>query len=230
MRNNIPILLYDIDGTLLRVNRNFLLALITEQLTRVKIPKPGGEVKSFAGRTDRGIFMEIIGERNDAENLFLQLKENYSNAMLEQLKPEFIERIDDAAESVWEAVELSVPVGLCTGNFRSVAMKKVETAGLSNVFRFGGFGGSHSSRNLLPGDADREYRELFKDIPKASQYVIIGDTPNDIRCARHFGARSVAVATGMFTKKELAAEKPDLVLCSLKNPKGWLTQLGFDGF
>lgn len=230
MRNHTPILLYDIDGTLLRVKHDFLLALISEQLNRVKVPKPDGQVKSFAGRTDRGIFMEIIGKRPDAENLFMQLKENYSSAMLNQLKPEFIDEIDDAAESVWEAVELNIPVGLCTGNFRPVAMKKVETAGLPGVFKFGGFGGSHSSRNKLPGEADREYRSLFNDTPEARRYVIIGDTPNDIRCAKHFGALSVAVTTGMFSKEELVAERPDLILPTLKNPKKWLSRLGFDGF
>jgi len=230
MRNSNPILLYDIDGTLIRVKRDFLLALITDQLGRVKVPKPEGRVKSFAGRTDRGIFMELIGKRPDAENLFMQLKENYSNAMLQQLKPEFIEKIEDAAESVWEAIELNVPVGLCTGNFRAVAMKKVETAGLPDIFKFGGFGGSHSSRDMLPGEADREYRALFNETPEARQYVIIGDTPNDIRCAKHFGALSVAVTTGMFTESELSAENPDLILPSLKNTKNWLARLGFDGF
>ena len=28
------------------------------------------------------------------------------------------------------------------------------------------------------------------------QFIVIGDTPNDIDCARHFGARAVAVGTG----------------------------------
>ncbi|CAN5154219.1 HAD family hydrolase [soil metagenome] len=229
MRNTTPILLYDIDGTLLKVQRDFIMSLISEQLSIFKVPKPDAKIKSFAGRTDRGIFMELIGDRPDAEDLFLQLKESYAKAMLQHLTPDYIDRFDDAAESVWEAVELDVPVGLCTGNFRDVAMKKVETAGLINVFKFGGFGGNHSDRNLLPGEADRQYRLLFKDSPEATRYVVIGDTPNDIRCAKHFGALSVAVTTGMFNHDELAVEEPDLILTSLQGTKTWLEKLGFNG-
>lgn len=227
MRNTIPILLYDIDGTLLKVKRDFLMSLISEQLSIFKVPKPNAKIKSFAGRTDRGIFMELIGDRPDADNLFTQLKESYAKAMLQHLTPDDIDRLDDAAESVWEAVELDLPVGLCTGNFREVAMKKVEIAELKNVFKFGGFGGNHSDRNLLPAEADRQYRLLFEDTPEATRYVIIGDTPKDIRCAKHFGALSVGVTTGMYSQNDLAAENPDLILSSLKGTKTWLEKLGF---
>lgn len=230
MRNTTtPILLYDIDGTLLRVNRNFLMSLISEQLSIFKVPKPVDKANTFAGRTDRGIFMELIGDRPDADELFMQIKEGYAKAMLQHLTADYVDRFDEATDSVREAIELAIPVGLCTGNFRDVAMKKVETAGLIDVFKFGGFGGTHSNRNLLPGEADRQYRLLFKDTPEASRYIVIGDTPHDIRCAKHFGALSVAVTTGMFTQEELAAENPDLILASLKGTKTWLEKLGFNG-
>ncbi len=229
MSNTSPILLYDIDGTLLRVNRKFLMSLISEQLSIFKVPKPDDKAKTFAGRTDRGIFMELIGDRPDADEMFMQLKKGYAKAMLQHLTADYVDRFDDAVDSVREAVEMALPVGLCTGNFRDVAMKKVETAGLINIFKFGGFGGMHTNRNLLPGEADRQYRLLFKDTPEASRYIIIGDTPHDIQCAKHFGALSVAVTTGVFTHDELAAENPDLILTSLKGTKNWLEKLGFNG-
>ena len=40
---------------------------------------------------------------------------------------------------------------------------------------------------------------------------MIGDTPHDIECARHFGAVAVAVATGLYRRDELEAEGPDLL-------------------
>ncbi len=38
----------------------------------------------------------------------------------------------------------------------------------------------------------------FRNLPELqpSQFIVIGDTPDDIACAHDFGARSVAVATG----------------------------------
>ena len=45
---------------------------------------------------------------------------------------------------------------------------------------------------------------------------MIGDTPNDIACARHFGARVVAVATGrIHSDADLRAYDPDALLPNL---------------
>jgi phosphoglycolate phosphatase-like HAD superfamily hydrolase len=50
------------------------------------------------------------------------------------------------------------------------------------------------------------------------QFIVIGDTPNDIDCARHFGARAVAVGTGRFyPNDELLLHKPDQFLPDLSD-------------
>jgi phosphoglycolate phosphatase-like HAD superfamily hydrolase len=223
-----PILLYDIDGTLLNVQREFLLNIIEEQLILFNIEKPDTNSRSFAGRTDRGIFMELIGDMPNAASLFKKLVSNYSNAMTEHLSREFIQLHDGAVESVEESISLNIPVGLCTGNIQPVAMKKVQTAGLHDTFTFGGFGDTSEDRNELPGEADRDYRSKFNENPAHGRYVIIGDTPNDIRCAHHFGAKSVAVTTGGFSETELEAFNPDLIVSSLHNSASWLKELGFE--
>ncbi|MCB1091031.1 MAG: HAD family hydrolase, partial [Verrucomicrobiae bacterium] len=38
---------------------------------------------------------------------------------------------------------------------------------------------------------------------------IIGDTPKDIRCARACGAWAITVATGAFSREQLAEHAPD---------------------
>jgi phosphoglycolate phosphatase-like HAD superfamily hydrolase len=223
-----PILLYDIDGTLLNVHREFILGIIEDQLSQFDIKKSDANIRSFAGRTDRGIFMELIGDMPNADSLFKMLVSNYSNAMTEHLSREYIQLHEGAVESVEETISMNIPVGLCTGNIRPVAMKKVQTAGLADAFTFGGFGEASEDRNELPGEADRDYRSKFNEKPAPEQYVIIGDTPNDIRCAHHFGAKSVGVTTGGFSETELAAHNPDLIVSTLHNPRSWLRDLGFD--
>lgn len=222
-----PILLYDIDGTLLRVDRTFLFNLICEQLADLDISKEQMENKSYAGRTDRGIFLELIGNRPDAENLFQLLKKRYITAMIDQLKPAHVKPIREAVESVKQVKDMGIPVGLCTGNFREVAYKKVETAGLDKMFPFGGFGCHHKNRNNLPRLAHLQYRSVYQKNPSPQQYVIIGDTPSDIRCAKHFGTKVIAVTTGRFTKEELNKYEPDLIIDSLENPRQWLGEIGF---
>lgn len=220
-----PILLYDIDGTLLQVEKEFLYSGIAEILDQLDIEKPKSDSQSFAGRTDKGIFSELIGDHPQPELLFGQFKALYIDFMDQQLTSADIIRFDDAIESVHIAIEMGFDVGLCTGNFREVALKKASTAGLDNIFEFGGFGCNHADRNYLPAEADAEYKAISQKTPRPSQYIIIGDTPNDIRCARYFGARVAAVCTGSYSEAELLEYQPDWVLKDLSKSGSWLKEL-----
>jgi phosphoglycolate phosphatase-like HAD superfamily hydrolase len=55
--------------------------------------------------------------------------------------------------------------------------------------------------------------------------LVIGDTPHDIECARHFGAVAVAVATGQYPLAELEALGPDLLFTDFSDVDSALTQL-----
>jgi phosphoglycolate phosphatase-like HAD superfamily hydrolase len=70
-----------------------------------------------------------------------------------------------------------------------------------------------------------EYTKKYKQPADSNQFIVIGDTPNDVRCARFFGAKAVAVTTGGFNKALLRKHKPDLILDSLGSPDEWLIQL-----
>src|SRR5439155_16750667 len=87
--------------------------------------------------------------------------------------------------------------GLLTGNIEPAAHLKMELVGLSEFFDLpGAFGDeSHDRRDLPALAADRIRASLQLDLAP-EQFIVIGDTPNDIQCARHFGARALAVGTG----------------------------------
>ena len=82
----------------------------------------------------------------------------------------------------------------------------------------GAFGEESYDRRDLPAlAAERIQRELGKEL-KPEHFIVIGDTPNDIACARHFGARAVAVCTGrMYSAEDLRAHEPDAVLPDLSD-------------
>ena len=108
---------------------------------------------------------------------------------------------------------------LLTGNLEPAAYLKLRTVGLTEFFKLpGAFGeDSHDRRDLPALAAARINRHLALDLSPA-QFIIIGDTPNDIACARHFGARAVAVCTGRFESREtLAPLHPDALLADLSD-------------
>ena len=54
----------------------------------------------------------------------------------------------------------------------------------------------------------------------ATDIILIGDTVHDIRCGKAIGATTIAVTTGMHgDPKVLEAEKPDLLVTSLADPR-----------
>ena len=65
--------------------------------------------------------------------------------------------------------------------------------------------------------AERIRKHLGIDLAP-EQFIVIGDTPNDIDCAKHFGARSLAVGTGrLYGAKDVLACKPDAFLPDFSN-------------
>jgi phosphoglycolate phosphatase len=57
---------------------------------------------------------------------------------------------------------------------------------------------------------------------------VIGDTPHDIDCGRAFGAQTVAIATGNYTRAQLTAHKPDMLFDDLSDVAGVIAALGLD--
>jgi len=108
---------------------------------------------------------------------------------------------------------------LLTGNIQPAAYLKMELAGLSEFFELpGAFGDdSHDRRDLPALAAERINRQLDLNL-EPRQFIVIGDTPNDIDCARYFGARAVAVATGrLYRTEDLLEFNPDALLPDLSN-------------
>lgn len=116
---------------------------------------------------------------------------------------------------------------LLTGNIKPMADLKMELMGLQQFFTLpGAFGEeSHIRRDLPALAAERIRNQLQLDVPP-EHFIVIGDTPNDIDCARHFGARAVAVGTGRFyTREEILACEPDAVLPDLSDTELVLSTL-----
>jgi phosphoglycolate phosphatase len=81
-------------------------------------------------------------------------------------------------------------------------------------FRFGAFGDQHIDRRALVPVAIERARARGVDV---SHVVVIGDTPLDVDCAHAHGARAVAVATGEYSRDDLAATGAEIVTDTLES-------------
>ena len=61
----------------------------------------------------------------------------------------------------------------------------------------------------------------------ASEIDVIGDTPRDIACGKALGARTVAVATGTWSRDRLAEYQPDFLIDDLSDVETVIDTLGW---
>jgi phosphoglycolate phosphatase-like HAD superfamily hydrolase len=224
---DLRVILWDIDGTLLHSRRHGAFKAYMEP-AMVRVFGTAGRLDEMvvSGMTDLQIFTEALaGEGFTAEQVRGRLPE------LTELFVEGMERMAAAgdlfhalpgAREALEALEREPRYlsSLLTGNVEPAARLKLRAVGLERFFSRlpGAFGEvSHDRRDLPAVARERISRHLGRDLTP-DQLVVVGDTPNDIACARHFGARAVAVATGRtHTAEDLRRHDPDAVLPDLED-------------
>lgn len=98
-------------------------------------------------------------------------------------------------------------IGVVTGNFETIGWLKLERGGIKNFFDFGSFSDTREKRE----DIFQHGIDLARKLrgPKAT-VCVVGDTPNDIWAAAHVGIPVIAVATGIYSREDLAKERPTL--------------------
>jgi phosphoglycolate phosphatase-like HAD superfamily hydrolase len=106
----------------------------------------------------------------------------------------------------------SVALAVLTGNTEAGARVKLRHFRIDHHFPVGAYGDDHHDRNELGPIALERARHRFGKDFRPDGIVVIGDTLRDIACARAFGAKVIAVATGAATRAELAAASPDVLL------------------
>jgi phosphoglycolate phosphatase len=206
------LLLFDIDGTLLRrataEHRDALHAAI-EEVHGIAIPD---DTVSYAGRTDLEIARAILtsaGVEATAIDAGQAAVRDAACDRYAQLAPESLR--DRVAPGVPELLDELAPrpevrLSLLTGNLEPIARLKLRRAGLLHHFAAGqgAYGSDGEDRTTLPPIARARAGSPERPFP-AHDTVVIGDTPADIACARADGCVAVAVATGPFDADELTA-------------------------
>ena len=220
--SSLRVILWDIDGTLIHSLRTGAYKDYTIPVLEAVFGTAGRlhEMK-VSGMTDLQIVAEAL--RNEGfthehvRERIHDLRERYMQEMQKATGngEQFFEVLPGARE-VLQAISAHPRYrsALLTGNIEPAAYLKMELVGLADFFDLpGAFGDESHDRSDLPAlAADRISRHLNIEL-EPHQFIVIGDTPNDIACARHFGARAVAVATGrLYGAEDLRACEPDALL------------------
>jgi len=214
------ILLFDIDGTLIRsggAGKAAMEGALREEFGVAEII----DGVPFSGRTDLAIIHDLLALHGVEP----------TPAQCQRMLAAYLKLLPESLQAN-QGVELPgvrkllehlqnvphVSVGLLTGNIRDGARCKLGHFDLWHFFAFGGFADGLSNRDDVARFALAEAgRHTGRSIEPVNVWVI-GDTPLDVKCARAIGAKAVAVATGWHAIDELHNSGADHVLADLSDP------------
>lgn len=199
---------WDIDGTLLTTAKAGLFAL--EHAYEVTLGRRIAlEDLPTAGWTDWTIQRAVLqthGEPHDDESVrrILRLYEErlpHSLTLRQgRLMPGVLPVLQAIARRT-DALNL-----LLTGNTPAGARIKLKHYGIEGFFSAGVFSEGEFDRNEIARKGLKLAEELLEGPVDLERLFVIGDTPNDIRCGKSIGAKTIGLGAGPFTAAELAAE------------------------
>lgn len=227
MKQNKKLVIFDIDGTLIRALRpkdnlqRFRYSIrnvfgidigpLTEERWHQGNYNGMGDraiIWDFIqSRVSRDAFLDHIGEIGDAFVEYLESiqKDGPSYALIPDAKT-LVDRVI-AAEHLSE--------GVLTGNLGQSATWKLHSVGLPD-FSFGVYGHEADKREDLATLLVLKAKQYFGIDVHPWDIVIIGDTVNDVSCARAIGASVVIVKTGWGVSHDAVANaKPNILVDSL---------------
>lgn len=215
------LLLWDVDGTLLHT------AGISGEVMRAAMSQVFGTIMRqertfYSGKTDWQIIQESFPDLSptvliEQLPLFMQ---TYV-AEFQRRQADIVARgraMPGTLPLLARLTDYAIQAPL-TGNIAPIARLKLDWLGLGAFMHFavGAYGNDHADRPQLVAIAAERATRLFGRPFSGRDLVIIGDTPHDVRCGKLNGTRTVAVATGPYTIRELQNEDPDVILPDLHN-------------
>lgn len=216
------LLLFDIDGTLLRANGTGRI-MLGDSMRAVYGTAGPIDTYEFGGRTDRRMVLDLLtADAWETDAIIARLPDLYEEMYRQSIQLFTGGRLSLCPGILDLLAELEqqpdVLLGLLTGNIVGTAPLKLRSAGLQpELFRVGAYGSDGDERNDLLPIVWQRAAELAGQAYDGTNTVIIGDTPADIRCAQQGAARSVAVATGWYTKDHLIQCGPDYIFDDLSD-------------
>ena len=218
-RKSSALVLFDIDGTLIRRAGPYHRQALVEAVRAVTGLDTSTDHIPVHGMLDPDILTRMMDDAGASSREI----QRHLPSIIERAQSIYVRSCPDLRRKTCPGVRRllyglkrrRVPVGLVTGNLTRIGWRKMKRANLDHYFRFGVFAEMAPDRSELARMAIEHARRRGW-IDGAARISLIGDAPSDIIAARANGARSVAVHTGISTREELAELEPDLLLEDLR--------------
>ena len=206
--------IFDWDGTLADTRKAIVISF-QKALKKINLEVPTQYIERRIGIGASETFREILDAANRRidEKVVKQLVERKSKVQIE-LASEVA--LFDGAQQLLEALRGKVKVGLASMNNRSVIMHLLQNNDLADCFD-----------TILTVEAvslSKPDPEIFlktaaqlKAIP--AKCVVLEDSLFGVKAAKSAQMKCIAVTTGVYSKEELAKEKPDLIVKTLEDPQ-----------
>jgi phosphoglycolate phosphatase len=214
------IILWDIDGTLLRGN-GIGRAATAQALQATFGTTAGVENHRFGGKTDWYTLRELLtplGWSHADIDAHLPAYSRAISEVMAALTGEFdVAALPHARELVAAYHQSNeVAQGIVTGNVAANVPIKLTAAGFDpSHFPFGAYGDEAFDRNDLPKLAWERAQAHLQRTVDPSRVLVVGDTLRDIEAARANGMPVCAVLTGFADPQALRDATPDYLLDDL---------------
>jgi phosphoglycolate phosphatase len=223
------LLLFDIDGTLIDSGGAGIQSLKDVLREQFGINDDLSEIE-VAGKTDTGIVHQILRKQQIelSDEKVAAFLDRYADLLGRELPRRQGRLLPGIAELLpkLQARKQNV-LALLTGNIERGAQLKLRHYGVWDFFEFGAFANDHHDRNELGPFAQRRAREKHSIDFAAETIDVIGDTPHDIACGKAIGARTIAVATGNFSRAQLSEHQPDRIIDDFSQVDALIAELGW---
>jgi phosphoglycolate phosphatase-like HAD superfamily hydrolase len=211
------LLLFDIDGTLVRCGRQ-VREVFAEALVEVFGTTGAIDEYDFGGKTDPRIVRDLMtGAGVPAEEVDVglpRMRGLYLPRLAARLREvQVLPGVHEALAAVRGRRDLAL--GLLTGNWEGGARIKLGCAGI-DAFAFGAYGDDGEDRACLPPVALERARLATGRAFAPDEALIIGDSVEDVRCARACGVPVLAVASGWTSAERLREAGADRVVAGME--------------
>jgi len=223
------LLLFDIDGTLVNTGGAGVESLKATVRNRFRTEDDLRDIE-VAGKTDRAIIHDILRKYrvDPTEENITSFAREYINGLplsLSRAHGRVLPGIQQLLERL--KPQSHIVLALLTGNLQQGAKLKLQHYGLWKFFEFGAFADDHHDRNELGAFAKKRAQLKHGHDFDVADIDVIGDTNHDIACGNAFGARTIAVATGSWSRQRLQGCAPDFLFDDLSDTDAVIERLGW---
>ena len=206
------VLLWDIDGTLIRTKRPNSSSPHKNVLRRRGFLFAEGKI-GLSGFTDYEVFLELVNNHDELSetqlrSIFHELDEE-AHILDEESSFDLYPGVKAVLESL---ASFGWAHGILTGNTSSRMAGKLEFAGIAGYFT------EEFLFSCNFGDSREEITRNARKLLNKKNFLralILGDTPRDISAARLSNFPVISIATGSFSTADLSNCNPDLVIRNL---------------